>query len=114
MPARSTPRYLLLIWTTVLLAPLAWGASLVAMFWMTHPVCQGLTRASIVEIGVACIIIAAVSGLVARGTLRRLDSSTHGDFDAFLLRMAMWSSAIFALVIALSVVPTALLTPCPV
>jgi hypothetical protein len=32
----------------------------------------------------------------------------------FLLRMALWGGLMFALVIALSLVPTALLTPCPV
>jgi F0F1-type ATP synthase membrane subunit c/vacuolar-type H+-ATPase subunit K len=110
----TPPRFLWLIWTSVLLAPLAWSASLVGMFWLTDPVCQGASRTMIVAIGGACVVLAIVSSLLAQRSLRRVAAHESSDFRTFLLRLAVGSSAIFALVIALSLVPVAMLTPCPV
>jgi hypothetical protein len=84
------------------------------MFWLTDPVCQGVTRAVIFATGGVCLALALVSWAFARRGLHRELGSEADDFRTFLLRLATWSSAIFALVIALSIVPVTLLTPCPV
>ncbi|HEU4626639.1 MAG TPA: hypothetical protein VFS52_17895 [Steroidobacteraceae bacterium] len=110
----TPPRFLWLIWSAVLLAPIAWSVSLVVMFWLTNPVCQGTSRTLIFAVGGACIVLAIVSGLLARRGLSKVPSDDADDFRTFLLRLAAWSSALFALVIALSIVPVTLLTPCPV
>lgn len=110
-------RLLLFIWTTVLASPLAWGASLVSMFWLTHPVCQGLARASLILTGAGCALVAlAASAAAGRAQTRYLRNSVAqpDEVAMFLLRLARWSGLIFTLVIMLSLVPTAVLTPCPV
>ena len=105
-------RSLVLVWITVLLAPLAWGFSLVTMFWATHPVCQGRTFTWIYGSGGMCVALALGGGLVAWRALR--NAKEPGSPRVFLLQMATGASAIFALVIGLSLVPVSMLTPCPV
>jgi TRAP-type C4-dicarboxylate transport system permease small subunit len=83
------------------------------MFWLTHPVCQGWPRSSIVVVGLLCIAIAVVGGLLAWRQAKRARSA-EDDISGFLCEIALWSAAIFTLVIALSLVPAGLLTPCPV
>ena len=117
MTALTAPRVLVFIWVTVLVSPLAWATSLVTMFWLTHPVCQGLPRSVLIVSGSLCALVAAASALAAdRGLKRAPGRSTDdsGDVPVFLLRLARWGGWMFALVIALSLVPTALLKPCPV
>jgi hypothetical protein len=107
-------RSLVLVWTTVLLAPFAWSVSLVAMFWLTTPVCQGLAHSWLVAVGAVCVVLAIVGGVVAHRAAARWNGGVVEDPRAFLFKLARGASAIFALVIALSIVPIALLTPCPV
>jgi len=117
MTARAAPRVLVLIWVTVLASPLAWATSLVTMFWLTHPVCQGLSRSVLIVAGSLCALVALAGALAADRALKRVPGrhvEESGDVPVFLLRMALWGGFMFALVIALSLVPTALLTPCPV
>jgi hypothetical protein len=115
MTANASPRSLAFIWATVLVSPFAWGASLVSMFWLTHPVCQGLSRLPLVLTGAGCTIAALAASGVARRALKRLSGGSiehANEVLAFLLCLARWSGLVFALVIALSLVPTAILTPC--
>ena len=117
MTVRTAPRVLALIWMAVLASPFAWAASLATMFWLTHPVCQGMSRSVLILSGSLCTVIALAGALGAARELKRaprppLEDSS--DVPLFLLRMALWGGFMFALVIALSLVPTALLTPCPV
>ena len=117
MASRSTPRILVFIWLTVLSSPAAWAVSLVVMFWLTHPVCQGASRSVLVLSGTVCAVIALAGSLAAHHALRRAPARSVEDSDdvvVFLLRLALWGGLIFALVIGLSLVPTALLTPCRV
>jgi hypothetical protein len=107
------PRSLLVVWLAVMAGPVGWSVSLVVMFWLTHPVCQGRSRSSIFVVGALCIAIAAVGGLMAWRQSKRARSA-RDDVSLFLCEIAIWSAAIFALVIALSLVPAGLLTPCPV
>jgi hypothetical protein len=117
MTSRIIPHVLVWVWLAVLASPIAWAASLVSMFWLTHPVCQGLSRSVLTLAGVGCALVAVGGALSARSALRRASAcsaESSDDVCVFLLRLALWSSLIFALVIGLSLVPTALLTPCPV
>jgi hypothetical protein len=115
MPLTSKPRVLLLVWSAILGAPLAWSLSLGTMFWLTHPVCQGMTHSAILIAGIICALLAAGAGILACLMLRHAgNSEAMPDSGPFLLRMAVGASAIFTLVIVLSLVPLGLLTPCPV
>jgi hypothetical protein len=117
MASRSAPRVLVFIWLTVLGSPIAWAASLVTMFWLTHPVCQGLPRSALVASGVVCALVALAGAIAAGRALKRAPTRSAEDADdvaVFLLRLALWGGLMFALVITLSLVPTTLLTPCPV
>jgi hypothetical protein len=109
MPAQIASRPLFRVWILVLAGPLAWGTSLVTMFWLTHPVCQGHSRSMLVLTGVACVAISLAATVFATRFASTLD-----EVSRFLARLAFWGGLVFSLVIALSLVPTALLTPCPV
>ena len=116
MTAR-TARILFFIWLSVLASPIAWGASLITMFWLTHPVCQGLPRAALTLVGMLGAFIALAAALAAGRGLKRAPARLAEDGDdvaVFLLSLAMWAGLLFALVIVLSLAGTALLTPCPV
>ena len=117
MTLQTAPRGLLFIWLAVLASPIAWGASLIAMSWLTHPVCQGLPRSVLTLCGALCTLVALAAALAAFWRLQQARMRSADDLDdvgVFLLRLAMWGGLMFALVIALSLIPTALLTPCPV
>jgi hypothetical protein len=115
MLPKHKPRVMLLIWVALLGAPLAWSLSLGTMFWLTHPVCQGMTHAAILIAGATCALLAAAAGFLARYMLGYAgQTATMTQSGPFLLRIAVGASAIFTLVIVLSLVPLALLTPCPV
>jgi hypothetical protein len=105
-------RRYVLVWTVVLLGPLAWGASLTAMFWATHPVCQGASHGLIYGIGGACAVLTLSAGLLGWRSLA-VERAEH-ESEHFLLQVGVGASALFALVIALSLVPISMLTPCPV
>ncbi len=103
----------------VLAPPLAWALSLIAMSWLTHPVCEGRPHGLITAAGIVCLLIAAVAGVLARrklisGTGPDQGSAAEAEVAVFLHRMALWLSVMFAAVILLSLVPIAILTPCPV
>ncbi len=117
MTANGGHRFLVFIWAMVLASPLAWAASLVSMFWLTHPVCQGLSRSSLILTGFGCALVALTASSAAGRALRCSPGQWAEDGQevaVLLLQLARWSGLIFALVIVLSLVPTALLTPCPV
>ena len=117
MTSKVGPRVLVFIWLAVLASPIAWAASLVTMFWLTHPVCQGLSRSVLTLSGTGCVVVALAGTLAAGRALKRGSARAAEDSEdvlVFLLRLALWSGLVFALVITLSLVPTALLTPCPV
>ena len=108
-------RRLTWIWLAVLGAPVAWAASLFLMSWLTRPVCAGSSYALVSGVGALCVALAVGSGLLAFGIMRSGSGSpTMSSMEAFLLRLAMGMSALFTLVIGLSMVPIAILTPCPV
>ena len=107
-------RRLTYIWIAVLGAPIAWAASLLLMSWLTRPVCAGVSQALLTGVGASCVALAIGAGLLAWGVARRGSESPAGSaLESFLLRIAMWMSALFTLVIALSMAPIAVLTPCP-
>lgn len=117
MNAKAAPRVLLWIWLAVLASPIAWAVSLVTMFWLTHPVCQGLPRSVLTLTGATCLIVALAGSAagwraLCRASPRSVENS--GDVPVFLFRLAFWNGLIFALVILLSLIPGSMLTPCPV
>jgi hypothetical protein len=113
--ANRTASRVWLPWALLLAAPLAWSASQLIMLWLTHPVCQGKPRAAIWVVGGIGAAVAVAAGAVAwRALGRRAEAAEGAAVDAFMLKAAMGTSAIFALVILLSLAPVGLLTPCPV
>jgi hypothetical protein len=108
-------RQIVLLWAGVLLGPIAWSISLPSMLWLTHPVCLGSGRGLLWGTGAVCALVAIGTCVVASLQLARHGFPHEGaSVAAFMLRMAVGASAIFALVILLSMVPIAMLTPCPV
>jgi hypothetical protein len=108
-------RQMLFLWACVLLGPIAWSLSLVSMSWLTHPVCQGARHGVLWVTGGICAVLAIVASVSALIGLARAGFPPEGSGVApFLLRMALGLSAIFALVILLSMVPIGILSPCPV
>jgi hypothetical protein len=109
---KMRPRSLTLLWTTVLAGPIAWSLSLAIMFWTTRSVCHGGSRNSLLTVGIICALLSIAGGiLAARGFKQPL---ARFEFSHFMLGLAVGASAVFALVIVLSLVPIFLLSPCGV
>ena len=109
------PRRILLLWAVVLLGPIAWSVSLDSMFWLTRPVCRGHSLGLLWATGSVCALIAVGAGAVASLQLaRRGFPPERTGVAPFMLRVAVGASALFTLVILLSMVPIAMLTACPV
>jgi hypothetical protein len=105
---------MLLLWMGVLLGPAAWGISLATLFWLTHPVCQGGERSSLWTVGAVCLAMAVGACVVSGVSLARAGfPPERSGIAPFMMRMAVGLAAIFSLVILLSMVPIAMLTPCP-
>ena len=104
-----------LLWSGVLLGPMAWSICLESLFWLTHPVCQGGDRSWLWGVGVAGLVIAAGASIVSALSLARSGfPPERSGIAPFMMRLAIGMGAIFSLVILLSMVPIAMLTPCPV
>jgi hypothetical protein len=103
------------LWAVALMAPIAWSVMLVSLFWLTHPVCQGSSRSVMWVTGGICALLAIAAGLFAGISLMRAGSPPErAGVAPFMQRLAIGMSAIFSLVILVSLVPVLLLTPCPV
>ena len=103
------------LWGIALSAPVAWSVMLVSLFWLTHPVCQGNSRSVMWVTGGICAVVAIGAGLFAGISLMRAGSPPERSGIApFMQRLAIGVSAIFSLVILVSLVPVLLLTPCRV
>jgi hypothetical protein len=108
-------RRILLLWVVVLLGPIAWSISLNLMLWLTQPVCRGYSQGWLWGTGGICALLAVSAGITASRQLAREGlPPERAGVAPFMLRLAVGASAIFALVILLSMVPIAMLTPCPV
>jgi ABC-type spermidine/putrescine transport system permease subunit II len=104
------PRALASLWIGVLSGPLAWSISLCSMFWLSREACIEGTARWVVIVGTLCTIVTVAAGIHAAVGLRRFP---RNRLTRFMLGLAVNASAIFGLVIALSVAPVLLLTPCP-
>jgi len=109
----STGRYMGLIWLVALAGPIAWFAGFFAMFWLTRPACESGSRVSMGWVGAVAAILAAAALLLAGRFVRRAPVAEAPSLR-FLSDLARWWNAIFLLVIALSLVPVFLLSPCGV
>ncbi len=114
------PSFLVLLWTVVLLAPLAWTFSLNVMFPLTDLVCQDGRRWLPMTVGGICLLLAVGAPLLGWYSIGKLqDSREQRDAEdriqtgRFMLVMGIGVGALFALVIAVSIVPIFFLSPCP-
>jgi hypothetical protein len=115
MTERIDARQMVLLWMGVLLGPTAWALSLTMLFWFTHPVCQGAGRGVLWITGAACAVLCVAAGIgAAWGLARARFPAEVSGIAPFMMRLAVGMSAVFALVILLSMVPISMLTPCPV
>jgi len=102
-----------LVWAVVLAGPVAWAAGLLALFWLTRPVCEGWSRTPMGWVGFACAVTAAI-GLVLAARFGRRRHVADVPSLRFLADIAIWGNAIFLLVIVLSSAPILFLSPCGV
>jgi len=109
MKAQDRPVYLVLLWTVVLLAPIAWTTALGTMFPMTDWVCDRGPRVALFAVGGLCLVLALGAGAVGWVRLAR----TVEERSRFMLQLGIGISALVALVIAMYIVPVFLLSSCP-
>ena len=115
------PAFLLLLWTVVLLAPLAWAFSLNVMFPLTDLVCEDGRRSLPMIVGAVCLVLALAAPVLGWYCVRRLREDSQQESESrdrvhtghFMLVMGIGIGSLFALVIALSIVPIFFLSPCP-
>jgi hypothetical protein len=114
MNAASHPRSLLLLWSCVLVPPVAWAVALGLLFVLADDACGG-SRAWLVVSGIVLLLTAAGAGLVAHRTHGRTQQTEgdDGDYGRFMLELAIGLAALFALVNLVSTVPIFLLSACP-
>lgn len=119
MTAQKRPAIFGLLWTVLLLAPLAWTLALGSMFPMTDWVCQSGQRAGLLIVGTTCCVLALAAVAIGWSRLTRdnlqasQEDQTSVERSRFMLQMGIWMSLIFALVILLYIVPVFLLRSCP-
>ncbi len=102
-----------MLWSVVLLAPIAWAASLALMFALTERVCVSGSRMSLLVTAVLAAVLAAIPGIAAWGMRRRTAVGDDAHERArFQLGLAAGGSAIFTLVTVISAVPIFLLHAC--
>jgi hypothetical protein len=106
-------RWLMIVWTAVLLAPAAWSLSLGLMFPLTHAACATGSREPMLWVSAVCAVLALIGGLVAWAALRRRSTPEGPASSRYLLELAVGMSAIFLLVILVMSVPIFLLDSCP-
>ncbi len=114
MPAERRPRFLLLLWTLVLLAPIAWSVLLNVGFPLVELVCKRNTHTPLYWLAALCLIAAVAAPLVAWRKLADVrDTSDAARSGRFLLELTIGMSVTFVLVILATIVPMFLLNPCP-
>lgn len=120
IPVRR-PSFLLLLWTVVLLAPLAWTFSLNVMFPLTDLVCENGRRSLPMIVGLVCLVLAVAAPLLGWYSMTRLRDDPQQESESrdrvhtgrFMLVLGIGIGSLFALVIAMSIVPIFFLSPCP-
>jgi small basic protein len=101
----------MLLWFTILAGPIAWALSLSVMFWLTRDACVEGALGPILTVGVICALITVVAGI--RAAVALVQPLGQMQLTRFMLGLAVAASAMFVLVIVLSIVPISMLTPCP-
>jgi hypothetical protein len=101
MRSSPSPGTLTRHWLALLLAPGAWVAALILMFYLTGDACAHGSRGSLWAVLAGCVVTAVVAGGLAWPDRRR-----------FLTRVGLGLSAMFALVLLLMAVPVLMLGAC--
>jgi hypothetical protein len=116
MTVRRAPG-LLLLWTVVLLAPVAWTVALGTMFPLTDFVCEHGPHTPLWAVGGLCLVLVlagiAIGWARLRDTQEANATETAAQRSRFLLELGVGMGALFALVIAFYIVPVFLLSACP-
>jgi hypothetical protein len=114
MPSERRPRFLLLLWTLFLLAPIAWSLTLSVNFALVHVACERGTRTPLFVLTAVCLLAALAAAVVARRKLAQTPQvGDAAQRSRFMLGLSVGMGALFALVIVLSAVPIFLLSACP-
>ena len=116
MKVSRTPG-LFVLWTVVLLAPIAWTVALGTMFPLTDFVCEHGPHTPLWAVGGLCLVLVLAG--IAIGWARFGDThqpnatETAAQRSRFLLELGMGMGALFALIIIFYIVPVFLLSACP-
>ncbi|HEY3740551.1 MAG TPA: hypothetical protein VGL53_11940 [Bryobacteraceae bacterium] len=89
--------------TGLVLAPLAWFASLEANFALAPLACTGHGKGSLLLVSVIALVLAAIAGLMAW---------TQRDYQRRLALSGAMISALFVIVIAAQAIPNLMLGGC--
>lgn len=112
MVAHSRRSTFILIWSVLLVAPVAWSLALGTMLPMTDWVCEHGGRRALLFVGLFCLLLSlAAAGL---GVLSlSYDPERNRERSRFMLALGTWMSVLLALVILFYVIPLFLLSACP-
>lgn len=114
---QSRPPFFSLLWTVILLAPIAWAIALGTMLPLTDWACEHGQRSTFFVMGGGCLLLAGASAALSWARLAKNAGSPPSDTAAqrsrFMLELGMGMSILFALVIAFYIVPVFLLSSCP-
>jgi hypothetical protein len=115
---RAEGRELLLLWTGMLAGPLAWLAQLEASYLLVSRICERGRGWLLYLVSVAALLMVG-AGAMAAWRARRLVASPAAratpptaERRRFMVAVGLALSALFALAIVASLVPTAVLSPC--
>jgi len=101
------------MWVAALLAPFAWSAELGVMFSLTNETCMSGSRAAMLSVAAACVLLAIAPAVIVWPWRRAADDNTAaGERRQLIIDLAIAGSLIFAVVAILSAVPIFFLDSC--
>jgi hypothetical protein len=114
MVARTDRRLLALLWTSLLLPPLAWAAAHGVLFMLVDEACGGIPGSWLVLTGLLFAALAGCGALLA-GRARHGIAGTDASAERgrFMASLALWLTPVFVLVVLLSASAVFFLSPCP-
>jgi hypothetical protein len=114
MAMRTDRRLLGLLWTALLLPPLAWAAAHSVLFVLVDEACGGISSSWLVLTGLLFAALAACGALLAVRARSRIDGTdASAERGRFMASLALWLTPVFVLVVLLSSSAVYFLSPCP-